>query len=114
MGDNFDAISKSVKKEKPVSNAGGHCAISGCTEPATATNAVTGLAYAKWYCSVHLMAMNNGAKVQDLQMITKRLNRSPVKRYAHWADRIMGGVSKDQLIADDNAILNEVHEKAKF
>ena len=115
MADQFSALSKQEeKKTKPVSNAGGECAIVGCSEPATATNAVSGLKNAKWYCSAHLKAMNNGANYNQLNMITARLKRDPIKRVGHWTDRLMAGVSVEQLKKDDAEILNDTHEKAKF
>ena len=102
------------KKEQWLSNAGGRCAISGCTEPATATNAVTGLAYAKWYCPSHMMAMNNGAGFKDLNKVSYNLKIKPVEYLGHWADRMMDGVPMEQLVADDKAQLNNTRNLAKF
>ena len=102
------------KKEQWSSNAGGECAVSGCKQYATATNAVTGLKNAKWYCTPHCNALRNGADYKQINMITQRMIDNPKPVTKHWADRLMDGVSKEQLIEDDKAAVNWIHESQKL
>ena len=108
-----DAFGKQ-KKEAWVSNAGGECAVSGCKQYATATNAVTGLKYAKWYCTPHCKALGNGANYMQINIITQRMIDNPKPVTKHWSDRLVDGVSKEQLVADDKAAVNWIHDMAKL
>ena len=114
MGDKFSALSKPEEKEAFVSNAGGECAVSGCKQYATATNAVTGLKYAKWYCTPHAIALRNGADYKQINAVTQKVSRTLQPGNKHWADRLMDGESKGRLIAGDKEKVNLIHENAKL